>query len=76
LRSFRVRILRSVIVRGIINAGDNRYLAVKIYLLEDSILAILNDEKLIEITRLRKEFIERREDEILKNICIIYWVGA
>lgn len=53
---------------GFLNSDQNDELIEKMNVLEEAILDIMNDENLFSINRMRKEVIERREEEILNNI--------
>lgn len=51
-----------------LNSDANDEIVAKLDSLEQTILEIMNDEQLFEIRRMRKQTIERREEEMLKNI--------
>lgn len=53
---------------GFLNSDLNDELLAKINTLEGTILELLNDNKLSETSRMKKEVIEKREETILNNI--------
>lgn len=53
---------------SILNSDHNDVLFKNIDILEEKILTLLNDGKLFHINKLRKEVIEKRDDEIIRNV--------
>jgi len=51
-----------------LNSNQNDEVFERMNILEATILDIINDENLFGISRLKKEVIERREEEIINNI--------
>lgn len=51
-----------------LNSNCNDVLFERTGMLEEKILALLNDERLLGVNEMRKEVIGKREDEIIRNI--------
>ena len=52
-----------------LNSNQNNELFSEINSLKEAILTILNNDKLFRINKLEKEVLEKRENEIIDNIC-------